>query len=191
MKVCVFAASSSRIDPVYFTVATELGKEFARESIHAVYGGGGIGLMGALADAMLEAGGDITGVIPGFMQKEGWGHEDVEDMIVTPDMSERKKTIFALSDAAVALPGGVGTLEELTEVITLKQLGLFNKPIIIVNANGFYDHLITFFDHMVRGNFMRLEHKDIWQIVTKADEVVPAIRNYTGWIADPKVIARI
>jgi uncharacterized protein (TIGR00730 family) len=112
-------------------------------------------------------------------------------MIVTPDMSERKKTIFAMSDAAVALPGGVGTLEELTEVITLKQLGQFNKPIIIVNVDGFYDHLIEFFDHMVRGHFMRLEHKDIWQIVTTADEVVPAILNYTGWHADPKVIARI
>jgi uncharacterized protein (TIGR00730 family) len=191
MKVCVFAASSSRIDSAYFTTATELGKVFAREGIHAVYGGGGIGLMGALADSMLEAGGDITGVIPGFMQKEGWGHNDVEDMIVTSDMSERKKTIFAMSDAAVALPGGVGTLEELTEVITLKQLGLFNKPIVIVNVNGFYDHLITFFDHMVRGNFMRLEHKDIWQIVSTAEEVVPAIINYTGWVADPKVIARI
>jgi uncharacterized protein (TIGR00730 family) len=125
------------------------------------------------------------------MQDEGWGHNDVEDMIVTTDMSERKKTIFDMSDAAVALPGGVGTLEELTEVITLKQLGLFNKPIVIVNVNGFYDHLITFFDHMVRGNFMRLEHKDIWQIVTTAEEVVPAITNYTGWIADPKEIARI
>lgn len=191
MNVCVFAASSSRIDPAFFTVATELGRSFAREGIHAVYGGGGIGLMGALADAMLESGGSITGVIPGFMQDEGWGHDEVSDMIVTPDMSERKKTIFAMSDAAVALPGGVGTLEELTEVITLKQLGLFNKPIVIVNVNGFYDHLITFFDHMVRGNFMRLEHKDIWQIVTQADEVVPAILNYTGWIADPKEIARI
>lgn len=191
MKVCVFAASSSRIDSAFFDITAELGKIFAREGIHVVFGGGGIGLMGTLADSMLESGGDITGVIPGFMQKEGWGHDNVNDMIVTTDMSERKKTIFAMSDAAVALPGGVGTLEELTEVITLKQLGLFNKPIVIVNVNGFYDHLITFFDHMVRGNFMRLEHKDIWQIVTTAEEVVPAIRNYTGWVADPKVIARI
>lgn len=147
--------------------------------------------MGIFADTMIVGKGDITGVIPEFMVKEGWGHDGIKDMIVTVDMSERKKTIFAMSDAAVALPGGVGTLEELTEVITLKQLGQFNKPIIIMNINGFYDHLIEFFDHMVRGHFMRLEHKDIWQIVTSAEEVVPAIVNYTGWHADPKVIARI
>ncbi len=191
MRVCVFAASSSRIDPAYGVVAAGLGRCFSAEKVHGVYGGGGIGLMGIFADAMLEAGGEITGVIPGFMTDEGWGHSGVSNMIVTSDMSERKKTIFAMSDAAVALPGGVGTLEELTEVITLKQLGQFNKPIIIVNVNGFYDHLIEFFEHMVRGHFMRLEHKDIWQIVTTAEEVVPAILNYTGWHADPKVIARI
>ncbi len=191
MRVCVFAASSSRIDSAYLEAAGELGTVFAREGVHAVFGGGGIGLMGILADSMLAAGGKITGVIPEFMIDEGWGHAGVTDMIVTADMSERKKTIFAMSDAAVALPGGVGTLEELTEVITLKQLGQFNKPIIIVNVNGFYDHLIEFFEHMFRGNFIRLEHKDIWQIVTTAEEVVPAITNYTGWHADPKVIARI
>jgi uncharacterized protein (TIGR00730 family) len=191
MKVCVFAASSSRIDPAYMKAAGDLGTVFAREKVHAVYGGGGIGLMGIFADTLLAGGGSITGVIPGFMMNEGWGHSGVEDMIVTADMSERKKTIFSMSDAAVALPGGVGTLEELTEVITLKQLGQFNKPVIIMNINGFYDHLIEFFDHMVKGHFMRLEHKDIWQIVTSAEEVVPAIVNYTGWHADPKVIARI
>jgi uncharacterized protein (TIGR00730 family) len=191
MKVCVFAASSSRIDPAYIKAAGELGTVFAREGVHAVYGGGGIGLMGVFADAMIAGGGFVTGVIPGFMMDEGWGHSGVSDMVVTPDMSERKKTIFAMSDAAVALPGGVGTLEELTEVITLKQLGQFNKPIIIVNVNGFYDHLIEFFEHMYMGNFIRLEHKDIWQIVTTAEEVLPAILNYTGWHADPKVIARI
>lgn len=191
MKVCVFAASSSRIDSAYNKVAGELGTVFAREGIHAVFGGGGIGLMGIFADAVLAGNGKITGVIPSFMMDEGWGHSKISDMIITSDMSERKKTIFAMSDAAVALPGGVGTLEELTEVITLKQLGQFNKPIVIVNVNGFYDHLIEFFEHMYRGNFIRLEHKDIWQIVTSAGEVVTAIFNYTGWHADPKVIARI
>jgi len=191
MKVCVFAASSSRIDAAYMKAAEELGVAFAGHRVHAVFGGGGIGLMGIFADSLMAHGGSVTGVIPGFMMDEGWGHSGVSDMIVTPDMSERKKTIFAMSDAAVALPGGVGTLEELTEVITLKQLGQFNKPVIIINVNGFYDHLIEFFDHMVRGHFMRLEHKDIWQIVTTAEEVVPAIVNYTGWYADPKTIARI
>ena len=191
MRVCVFAASSSRIDPAYGVTAAGLGHSFAAEHVHGVFGGGGIGLMGIFADAMLADNGEITGVIPAFMVEEGWSHSGVKDIIVTSDMSERKKTIFAMSDAAVALPGGVGTLEELAEVITLKQLGQFNKPIIIVNVNGFYDHLIEFFEHMMRGNFIRLEHKDIWQIVTTAEEVVPAILYYTGWHADPKVIARI
>jgi len=171
--------------------AGDLGTVFARDGVHAVFGGGGLGLMGVFADALMAGGGTITGVIPGFMIDEGWGHSGVKDMIVTTDMSERKKTIFAMSDAAVALPGGVGTLEELTEVITLKQLGHFNKPVTIMNINGFFAHLIEFFAHMVRGQFLRLEHKDIWQIVASAEEVVPAITNYTGWHADPKVIARI
>lgn len=191
MNVCVFAASSSLIDSAYMKAAGDLGTAFAREGVHAIYGGGGIGLMGIFAGSLIAGGGSITGVIPGFMMDEGWGHSGVKEMKVTADMFERKKTIFAMSEAAVALPGGVGTLEELTEVITLKQLGLFNNPIVIMNINGFYDHLIEFFDHMVRGHFMRLEHKDIWQIVTSAEEVVPALINYTGWHADPKVIARI
>lgn len=191
MKVSVFAASSSKIDPLYNRAARDLGTAFAREGIHGVFGGGGIGLMGIFADAMLSGGGSITGVIPEFMMKEGWGHSGVTEMIVTADMSDRKRTIFAMSDAAVALPGGMGTLEELTEVITLKQLGLFNKPIVVVNIEGFYDPLTAFFDHLIRGSFMRSEHREIWQVVTSAEEVIPAIATYRGWHATPKLIARI
>ncbi len=191
MKVAVFAASSSLTDQPYIEAAAELGHTFAINNIDGVFGGGGMGLMSAFADALLAGGGSATGVIPQFMMDEGWGHGGLTNMIITPDMSERKRVIAEISDAAVALPGGVGTLEELTEVITLKQLGLFNKPVIILNVNGYYDPLLRFFDQMVDGRFMRPEHRAIWQTVEKVDEVVPLIKNYSDWHANPKVIAPI
>ena len=119
MTVCVFASSSSRIDNDYAIAASTLGLLLAKTKRDVVYGGGGIGLMGSLADAVLENGGKITGVIPSFMKDEGWDHSHVSEMIITSDMAERKKKMFAMADAIVALPGGVGTLEELTEAMTL------------------------------------------------------------------------
>ena len=137
MTICVFASSSSRIDNEYATAASNLGLLLAQAKIDVVYGGGGIGLMGKLADAVLENGGKITGVIPSFMKDEGWDHSAVSEMIITSDMGERKKRMFAMADAVVALPGGVGTLEELTEAMTLKQLGLYQGPIIILEYPEF------------------------------------------------------
>ena len=155
MRVCIFASSSSRINQEYGEAASELGMLLARAGTEVVFGGGGIGLMGKLADTIIENNGTITGVIPSFMKDQGWDHSDVNEMIITGDMGERKKQMFAMSDAIVALPGGVGTLEELTEAITLKQLGLFRGPIIILNTLNFYKSLIDFFDHMVAENFLR------------------------------------
>jgi uncharacterized protein (TIGR00730 family) len=191
MNVCVFASSSSRIDKVYSDAASQLGKLLAEAGMTIVYGGGGIGLMGKLADAALEKGGTVTGVIPAFMKAEGWGHDLVKEMIVTTDMGERKKWMFDRADAVVALPGGIGTLEELTEAITLKQLGLYKGPIIILNTSGFYKLLIEFLDTLIAGHFLRLEHKDIWQIVNTPEEVINALNNYKGWLEDPREIARI
>ena len=147
--------------------------------------------MGILADAVIENNGIITGVIPSFMKDEGWGHPHVNEMIVTSDMGERKKNMFAMADAVVALPGGVGTLEELTEAITLKQLGLFKGPIIILNTLNFYKSLIDFLDHMVTGNFLRIEHKGIWEIADTPEEVLNALSYNKGWIDDPRKIAKI
>jgi uncharacterized protein (TIGR00730 family) len=176
MKVCVFAASSSRINGEYGIVAERLGTMMAKDGIEVIFGGGGIGLMGRLADAVLRNGGRITGVIPAFMKKEGWGHDGLTETIVTEDMSERKKTMFSLADAVVALPGGIGTLEELTEAITLKQLSLFHGPIIILNTLGYYDAFLAFIDHMITENFMRFEHKGIWEIANTPDEVMTALK---------------
>ena len=191
MTVCVFASSSSRIDTKYVQAAAALGSLFARSEMNVIYGGGGIGLMGALADAVIKNGGSITGVIPSFMNDEGWGHPLVNDMIITTDMGDRKKNMFARADAVVALPGGIGTLEELTEAITLKQLGLFRGPVVILNTLNYYKSLIDFLEHMVSDNFLRSEHKDMWVIANTPEDVLNALSNDRGWIDDPRKIAKI
>jgi len=191
MTICVFASSSSRIDTKYEQAAAELGSLFARSGLNVIYGGGGIGLMGILADAVIENGGSITGVIPSFMNDEGWEHPRVNDMIITSDMGDRKKIMFARADAVVALPGGIGTLEELIEAITLKQLGLFKGPVVILNTLNFYKSLIEFLEHMVSGNFLRLEHKGMWVIANTPEEVLYTLSNDKGWIDNPREIARI
>jgi uncharacterized protein (TIGR00730 family) len=190
MKVCVFAASSSRIDGQYASAAAELGSLLAEAEMEVIYGGGGIGLMGKLADAVLAKGGKITGVIPAFMKAEGWGHERVSDMVVTTDMGERKKRMFEKADAVVALPGGIGTLEELTEAITLKQLGIYKGPIVILNTLDYYHSFIDFLGQMISGHFLRTEHKDIWVVVDTPSDVVKALSDYKGWLNDPRSIAR-
>lgn len=191
MTICVFASSSSRIDNKYAIAASNLGLLLAKANMDVVYGGGGIGLMGKLADAVLENGGRITGVIPSFMKDEGWDHSEVKEMILTADMGERKKKMFAMADAIIALPGGVGTLEELTEAITLKQLGLFRGPIIILNTLNFYKSLIDFLEHMISGNFLRYEHKGIWEIADTPEDAITLLLNKQDWLHDPRSIARI
>ena len=191
MTICVFASSSSRIDNEYAVAATRLGELLARASMDVVYGGGGIGLMGKLADAVISEGGKITGVIPKFMKEEGWDHASVTEMIFTSDMGERKKTMFSMADAIVALPGGVGTLEELTEAMTLKQLGIYKGPIIILNTLNFYNSLIEFLEHIISGNFLRSEHKGMWEIASTVEDVMVLLGKKEDWHPDPRKLARI
>jgi uncharacterized protein (TIGR00730 family) len=191
MTICVFAASSSLIDRRYTAAAEELGTLLAKAGMSVVYGGGGIGLMGALADAVIRNGGTVTGVIPSFMNDEGWGHSGISEMIVTDDMGERKKNMFSRANAIVALPGGIGTLEELAEAITLKQLGLFKGQIVILNTLDFYRSLIGFLEHMIRGKFLRPEHKAMWEVASVPGEVISILMKNKGWIDDPRKIARI
>jgi len=179
-RVTVFCASSQKIDPVYFKDALELGEILAKNQISIYYGGGAFGLMGCLADTMLKNGGHITGIIPGFMIEQGWGHPEV-DHIIVGDMHERKRKLTENTDAIIALPGGVGTLEELLEMITLKQLGKLLVPIIILNTNGFFDPLLMLFSQMIEQNFMRDMHSKIWTIVNNPSEVMEAIRNAPEW----------
>jgi uncharacterized protein (TIGR00730 family) len=180
-SICVFCASSSKIEAHYFDAAKQLAEVCIENQIHVLYGGGNSGLMGALADGILHGNGKITGIIPSFMKDMHWFHEDVAEMIVVNDMRERKKRMIENVDAVTALPGGVGTLEELLEVITLKQLGRFVKPIIIVNTDGFYDPLLAFFEQMIGMHFMRDTHRDIWSVIDHPASLLEAIGNSTGW----------
>lgn len=173
--ICVFCASSNKVDKEYLNTASKLADFCIDHSIHVLYGGGAFGLMGALADRILEKKGKISGIIPNFMKALQWAHENVTEMTVVEDLRERKKRMIANIDAVIALPGGVGTLEELLEVITLKQLGLFSKPIIIVNTNGFYDSLLRLFDEMIEKRFMREIHRQLWITVDQPEDILNAI----------------
>lgn len=180
-NICVYCASSTRVKDSYFKAADRLGKLFVEAGISAVYGGGSVGLMGCFADSILNAGGKITGIIPQFMCEEEWDHRGITELIIVESMHARKEKMAFMSDAAVALPGGCGTMEELLEVITWKQLGIFTKPIIIVNIDGYYDSLIEMLERAVDENFMREIHKKIWTVVETVDEVLPAIKNAPVW----------
>lgn len=180
-NICVYCASSTQIQAAYFDAADRLGKILAGLNINLIYGGGATGLMGRVADSVLESGGKVTGIIPRFMCEEKWEHTGVTELVVTESMHERKEKMAMMADAAVALPGGCGTMEELLEVITWKQLGIFTKPIVILNTNGYYDSLINMLHQAVDENFMRDIHKDIWTVVALPEEIIPAIQNATKW----------
>lgn len=180
-NVCVYCASSSQADELYFSEARELGRLLASADMELIYGAGSVGLMGAIADAVLENGGKVTGVIPAFMCEQEWDHKGLTNLIVTDTMHERKEKMAFMSDAAVALPGGCGTFEELLEVITWKQLGLYLNPIVIVNINGYYDPLIEMLNRAIDQRFMRDIHGAIWTVVSCASEVIPAIKDAPVW----------
>jgi uncharacterized protein (TIGR00730 family) len=179
-SVSVFCGSSQKVDPVYLDAAVELGELFAQHQINVYYGGGAVGLMGQLADTMIQKGGKITGIIPAFMMEQGWGHQSINHMVVQ-DMHERKKKLAEHADALVAMPGGVGTMEELLEMVTLKQLGKILSPIVIININAFFDPLLEFFEQMIQQRFMREIHRNIWTVINKSSEVIQAIDNAPKW----------
>src|SRR5690554_3567621 len=160
----VYSASSDAIDKVYVDAATRLGELLAEKNITCINGGGNLGLMGAVIDSVLSHGGKVKGVIPKFMVDSGWSHQNLTEQIVTNTMHERKQKMAELSNAAIALPGGVGTLEELLEIITWKQLGLYKNPIIILNTNNYYSSLLKMFDNMIEQNFMHERYRDMWRV---------------------------
>lgn len=180
-RVAVYAASSSQVSSEYIDAAAELGRTLAAEGIEIVYGAGKVGLMGALADAALDAGGKVTGVIPQFMVDNGWCREKLTNLIVTPDMHTRKEKIVSLADATIALPGGVGTLEELMEIITWKQLGLYANPIVILNTRGYFNPLKEMLERAVEEKFMREIHKNLWSIADTPRQAADLIRNTPQW----------
>jgi uncharacterized protein (TIGR00730 family) len=190
-NVCVYSASSTKIAPVYFAVAEELGQLLALHGINLINGAGSIGLMAATSNACLAAGGTVTGVIPRFMVEQGWQHKSLTQLIETETMHERKQIMAEMSDGVIALPGGCGTMEELLEIITWKQLGIYLNPIIILNIDGFYNPLLEMLQRAIDGNFMRPEHQNIWQVATSAQQAIELLYTSPIWNKDVRKFAAI
>ena len=180
-SVCVYSASSTKINPVYFEAAEELGSLLAEHHIRLINGAGSIGLMCAVADAVLKNGGEVTGVIPRFMVEQNWHHTGLTELIEVESMHERKQKMANLSDGIVALPGGCGTLEELLEIITWKQLGLYLNPIVILNVNGFFDPLLEMLGKAIDENFMRQQHGDMWKVAQTPEEALRLLYETPVW----------
>ena len=176
--ICVYSSSSELVDKRYFEVAEELGTLIAKNGDSFLYGGGTIGLMGASAKAVHKAGGKVIGIIPKMLNIEGVVYDCCDELIETGNLRERKSVMDERSDAFIALPGGFGTLEELMEIITLKQLKYHNKPVVILNVNGFYDKLIELFQTFIQGNFVSGEYSSLFFFTGSAKDAIGYIDGY-------------
>ena len=174
-SLCVYCGSSNRVDPAHLEGARGLGALAARRGIEIVFGGGHVGLMGALADGALAAGGRVTGIIPEHLQALEVGHEGVSEMIVVDSMHTRKRRMFERSDAFCILPGGLGTLDETFEIITWKQLSLHDKPIVLVNLAGYWDPLLKMLEHQIEAGYLRPRHARLFHVVERIEAVFDAL----------------
>lgn len=172
MNVCVFCGSGKGSNAVYSQAARDLGSLLAKSSIRLVYGGGNIGLMGCVADAVMESGGKVTGVIPAFLMQKEVGHRGITDLEVVDSMHQRKQRMADLADAFVALPGGWGTLEELSEILTWKQLGLITQPVVILNTNNFFDPLLEQMRLMVKEGFLQAGYFNSLKVEKTPEKIV-------------------
>ena len=183
-RVLVFCASSASCDASFHEAAAQLGRAIAEAGDTIVYGGGAVGSMGALANAARESGGPVVGIIPRSMRELEWAQEGLTELRLVEDMQTRKRDMLAAADAIVTLPGGSGTFEELFEALTSKRLGLFPKPIVILNQGGFYDPLLTLLGQSVDERFMSEEHRELWHAVDHVEHVLPAIASAAQWPHD-------
>lgn len=174
--LCVYCGSATGVDPNFATAARELADELARQNIGLVYGGGNNGLMGILADQMLKAGGEVTGVIPKLLLELELGHKNLTHLHVVNDMHERKALMAKLSDGFVALPGGIGTLEELFEMLTWRQIGFHGKPVGLLNVQGFYDGLLSFLNYQVMQGFLQMPHRKLLVEAQDAKELIALLK---------------
>jgi len=189
-RICVFCGASPGARPEYAEAAVELARLLVADGIGVVYGGGGVGLMGVLADAVLAEGGEIIGVIPRALVDREIAHRDVTDMRVVGSMHERKALMAELSEAFVALPGGIGTLEELFEVYTWAQLGLHRKPCALLNVEGYFNGIASFLGHAVEERFLRVEHLEVLMVETEPGPLVERLRVFEPDSLLPKWIDR-
>ena len=189
MRICVYCASSQECDPHYHEVAFRLGALLAEGGCSVVYGGGSAGSMGAVANGALSAGGEVIGILPKFMADLEWGHPGLTRLELVEDMRERKHRLLTGSDAVIALPGGCGTLEELFEALTLKRLGLYFNPIILLNTRSFYTPLQSFMEDVIGQRFMNREHLGMWSLVDAPEDVLSTIQATPRWREDARTIA--
>jgi uncharacterized protein (TIGR00730 family) len=192
-SVCIFLGSNPGTNPAYLQAARDMGAELARRGLTTVYGGSNVGLMGALADAALEAGGRVIGIIPEALRKKELAHAGLTELHVVGSMHERKALIAEKSDAFVALPGGMGTLEELCEMLTWAQLGFHKKPCGLLDVDGYYDHLNKFFDHAVSQGFLVAAHRGMALSAQTPAALLDGFKNYVApvvnkWIERPQAL---
>lgn len=190
-NICVYCASSSKVADCYTKAAYELGTIIGNEGMSLITGGGCQGLMRCVEDGTLDSGGKAIGVIPEFMVEQGWHHKGLSELRITKDMHERKQTMAKLSDAVIALPGGCGTMEELFEIITWKQLGLYFNPIVILNINGYYDHLIMQLERAIEEHFMGKIHGEIWRVATTPAEAIKYVKETPRWNCEVRKYAAL
>ncbi len=190
-SVCVYGASSTKIDPVYFEAARRLGCLLAERCIQLINGAGSFGLMRAATDGVIDNGGEAVGIIPHFMVEQGWQYERMTRIIEVSGMHERKQLMANMSDAVIALPGGVGTLDELMEIITWKQLALYLNPVVILNTNNFYGPLLGMLQKAMDENFMRPSHGALWHVAETPEEAIELIHNIPVWDVSIRKFAAI
>lgn len=190
-KIAVYCASSTQIDDCYFRDARRLGQLMGEQGMTLINGAGNMGLMAESANGCLEKGGKVIGVIPTFMIREGWCHNGMTEIIETSDMHERQAKMSEMSDAGIFLPGGCGTFAELTELITWKQLGLYLKPIVLLNTNGYFDSLLKTMHQAIAQNFMRPVHADIWRVATTPEMALEMAIQTPLWDTGIRKFAKI
>lgn len=173
--VTVYCASARNLDPIYTATASELGRALAQAGIRLVTGGGATGLMAAVENGALEAGGEAVGIIPEFMYENGWQHKGLTHLEIVRDMHARKSRMAALADSVIALPGGIGTFEELLEIITWRQLGLYHGNVVIFNVNNYYAPLISMFEQAIGQGFMRPEYRNLYKVTESVEETLAAV----------------
>ena len=189
--ICVYCASSQRCDTVYHAAARRVGEVLVENGFSVVYGGGGKGSMGALADGALARGGTVRGILPRFMMELEWGHPKLTELSIVEDLRTRKHLMLSESHGLVALPGGCGTLEELFEALTLKRLGLYVHPIVLLNTRNYYAPLIELLNKAVEERFMGDRHLEMWQVVSEPEEIPHALATAPPWSEDAREFAAV